>query len=107
MILQAEYESILRRLADLRPSAAQQHGDEQDVAVATEVQELTLLQRERLQKRALALEAALERVKDGSWGICLACDHKVEPRRLQAAPEAEYCLRCAERLERDAKAQRR
>lgn len=42
---------------------------------------------------------ALERLDQGSYGHCAACDDEINPRRLEAVPWARYCLHCQERLE--------
>lgn len=43
-----------------------------------------------------AIDAALERLKDGEYGICEECDEPVSERRLKAVPWTRYCLRCQE-----------
>ncbi len=42
---------------------------------------------------------ALERLDQGTYGHCAACDDEINPRRLEAVPWARYCLHCQERLE--------
>lgn len=44
------------------------------------------------------VDEALERLKDGEYGICLACEDKISPRRLLAIPWASYCVVCQERI---------
>jgi DnaK suppressor protein len=43
------------------------------------------------------LQAALQRIADGSYGICLSCEDPIRAKRLQAVPWAELCLVCQER----------
>ncbi|MBX5494549.1 MAG: TraR/DksA family transcriptional regulator, partial [Bryobacteraceae bacterium] len=40
--------------------------------------------------------AALERIEDGSFGICEECEGEIHPRRLKAVPWAACCVRCQE-----------
>lgn len=40
--------------------------------------------------------AALERIEDGSFGICEECEGEIHPRRLNAVPWAACCVRCQE-----------
>jgi DnaK suppressor protein len=56
------------------------------------------------QHRALLrlIEAALHRIWDGSFGTCVTCGDDISPRRLQALPWTERCLRCQETIEREA-----
>ena len=44
------------------------------------------------------VDEALERLKDGEYGICLECAGQIAPRRLQAIPWASYCVHCQERI---------
>ena len=43
------------------------------------------------------LKGALQRMEEGTYGICLACEESIGVKRLQALPWAEFCLRCQER----------
>lgn len=40
------------------------------------------------------IEAALGRIADGDYGVCLACGGPLGLQRLRAVPEARYCLSC-------------
>ena len=42
------------------------------------------------------VDAALQRIEDGEFGICLECEEPISPKRLTAVPWATYCLRCQE-----------
>jgi RNA polymerase-binding transcription factor len=45
--------------------------------------------------RSLAqIAAALQRIDDGEFGICLDCEGPISEKRLAAVPWAGYCLRC-------------
>ena len=37
---------------------------------------------------------ALEKVKNGGYGICEGCDNKIEKERLEVAPAAKKCKEC-------------
>jgi len=41
-----------------------------------------------------AIDKALDRIKDNSYGVCLACHNRVEPVRLDCFPEATFCSAC-------------
>lgn len=43
------------------------------------------------------VDAALGRLEEGEYGVCLACEEKIPARRLQAIPWARYCVGCQER----------
>jgi DnaK suppressor protein len=42
------------------------------------------------------LRSAMERIDDGSFGICLHCEEPISSKRLQAIPWAEFCISCQE-----------
>src|ERR1051325_9255030 len=43
------------------------------------------------------IEEALERLRDGSYGICAECGMPVSRKRLEAIPWARFCVSCQER----------
>ncbi|MCA1799686.1 MAG: TraR/DksA family transcriptional regulator [Xanthomonadaceae bacterium] len=45
------------------------------------------------------ITAALQRLDDGSFGDCVACDEPIAPARLQADPAVVLCIKCAEARE--------
>lgn len=42
---------------------------------------------------------ALEKIKDGSYGICVDCEGLILEKRLKFYPNAERCLSCQEAFE--------
>ena len=51
---------------------------------------------EREAKSLLQISAALKRIDDGEFGVCLDCEEPISPKRLSAVPWAGYCLHCQE-----------
>jgi RNA polymerase-binding protein DksA len=47
------------------------------------------------------VEAALERLARGNFGICAACGGAIGLKRLQALPWANNCVECQEQLEQE------
>lgn len=43
---------------------------------------------------------ALDRIKDGSYGICQVCEQEVQTKRLEAVPWARHCIECQEKEDR-------
>jgi DnaK suppressor protein len=41
------------------------------------------------------IEAALERISDGSYGRCVQCDGVIPKARLNAIPYTPVCIKCA------------
>ncbi len=48
-----------------------------------------------------SIDAALERLKRGEYGICEECEEPISAKRLTAVPWTRYCLRCQENLAND------
>jgi DnaK suppressor protein len=43
--------------------------------------------------------AALDRIQDGSFGICQRCDENIHSKRLAAVPWAAFCIHCQEAVD--------
>jgi DnaK suppressor protein len=41
------------------------------------------------------IDAALERLENGTYGVCEVCGEAISPERLAARPAARRCIRCA------------
>jgi DnaK suppressor protein len=41
-----------------------------------------------------AINDALQRIDDGSYGLCESCQKKIRKVRLNAIPYARYCIEC-------------
>lgn len=41
------------------------------------------------------IEAAMARLADGTYGLCLRCGRAIGRQRLMAIPEASLCLECS------------
>ena len=74
--------------------------DEGDVISPTEDREMGFAIRSMLVERANKLAEALDRLRDGEYGLCLECGEPIAPARLHAIPEVTTCVRCQDRLER-------
>jgi len=74
--------------------------DEVDGIQASESREIGFATRELVLERVNRLSAALDRMNEGEYGICVECDEPISPARLQAMPEVQTCVRCQDRLER-------
>lgn len=61
--------------------------------------ELNLARRERVESRIADLEHALERLEEGSYGICESCGKPIDLERLEALPQTELCIECARKAD--------
>ena len=51
-----------------------------------------------------AVDAALQRIADGSYGECVDCGAHIAEALLRAAPEASRCIHCQEKAEKASRA---
>jgi DnaK suppressor protein len=47
------------------------------------------------------VRAALRRINDGTFGVCVHCEEDINPKRLNAVPWTPYCIRCQEIADRN------
>jgi len=47
------------------------------------------------------IQAALNRIQDGTYGVCSRCEEPIPERRLTAVPWASYCVSCQETIDSD------
>lgn len=45
------------------------------------------------------ISRALEKIEDGTYGICVDCNNEISERRLKSYPDAQRCLICQEEYE--------
>ena len=44
-----------------------------------------------------AVNQALRRIKDGTYGQCAECGHPIQMERLEAMPSVSLCIRCQQK----------
>jgi DnaK suppressor protein len=86
-------------LIDARSEGARLVGDMFADAQVVASRNLDALSYERLSRRSKELTIALERVRDGSYGICEECGSIIPEARRRALPGVTTCLQCQERGE--------
>nr|MBN1228444.1 TraR/DksA C4-type zinc finger protein [Anaerolineae bacterium] len=47
------------------------------------------------QRLLYAVEFALSRIEEGTYGACLDCGKPIDPARLRIIPYCNYCVECA------------
>lgn len=76
-------------------------GDLADQASDERDRELSLLLTGREKEKLLAVDEALEKLNQGTYGICEECGDPIKPSRLRAVPLAKLCAACQSRLEKE------
>jgi RNA polymerase-binding transcription factor DksA len=59
---------------------------------------------EQIEAELADVDRALKRIEEGTYGICEACGREIAPARLEARPEARFCVDDQARAEREAHA---
>ena len=70
-----------------------------DVGTDNFEQEFTLSLMETEEVTLEHIENALERIEEGTYGVCLECEGKILKARLNAIPYTPFCIKCASKLE--------
>ena len=91
---------IMNNLEDLHVKS-DDLADEADLANNAINQQVTFSIREKEMVKLRRIEAALARVEEGTYGICLESGEDIEEKRLETQPWAEFCLEVAEEKERE------
>lgn len=65
-----------------------------DICTTNLSKEALYQQRDDRQLKIRMTEAALDRIRRGTFGVCVSCGDDINPRRLDALPWTQYCLRC-------------
>lgn len=70
-----------------------------DQGSATFARELDMTLEGNARESLVRIERALERVANGTYGICVRCGQPIAQARLEAVPAADLCIACKEREE--------
>lgn len=73
---------------DFAEQATQRENDEVLIALGEETQSTVTL-----------IDAALARIKEGTYGNCIKCHQPIAEQRLMALPYAETCIKCSDEAE--------
>jgi DnaK suppressor protein len=103
--LAAEKEQALRSLGTLtrdfdsvvaasRDTNADDEHDPEGATIAFERSQVDALIRQA-QHQLDEIDAAQERLDDGTYGVCEQCGAAIGDERLEARPTARLCIRCA------------
>ncbi len=66
----------------------------------------TLRIRDRERKLIAKIDAALQRIEDGTYGICEQCGERIGAERLRARPVTTLCIDCKSDQEAEERKQR-
>ena len=75
--------------------------DPADRATAESDRSFTLRIRDRERRLIRKIQAALQRIDEGTYGICEECGEEIAVARLKARPVTRLCINCKAKQEED------
>jgi DnaK suppressor protein len=104
LLLELEKSRILGNakasLDELSEKTTETTGDEGDQAQSMAEQHLSLRFKERERNHLRKIEAALDKIKEGTFGECEDCGDEIGVKRLEIRPVATLCISCKEAEEK-------
>jgi DnaK suppressor protein len=79
------------------PAAGGLEGDLFEQANADEEAELQIRLHQTDGRLLRAIEEALARIRQGTYGVCVVCNQPISKARLEAVPWTHLCRECKER----------
>lgn len=77
--------------------------DMYDLADDERERQFSILLCNRDREKLELIDEALERLEEGTYGICEECDSKIAEGRLKVMPFARYCIACQSKIEKEEK----
>src|SRR5262245_59526489 len=81
--------------------------DTYDLASDARDREINLILTDRDRDKLQAIDDALARIDDASYGVCESCESDIAEGRLEALPFTRLCINCQAEREKEAKTMKR
>jgi DnaK suppressor protein len=99
-VLEARMAELSAGLRNREDIAIEKTPDALDEVQLAGERELAIRNLDRESNLLRNVRAALHRIDDGSYGVCLHCEEDIKIKRLDAVPWTRYCIRCQEAADR-------
>jgi RNA polymerase-binding transcription factor len=80
--------------------------DTYDLASDERDREINFILNDREREKLHAIDEALQRIKDKTYGICESCEGEIQLGRLKVLPFTRLCVKCQEETEKESKRQK-
>jgi DnaK suppressor protein len=100
-VLKKKHAEAARALGRREGLAVERTPDSLDEVLFASARELSTRNLERESTLLREVRAALGRIADGSYGVCLECEEEISEKRLKAVPWATLCIACQEHSDRN------
>ncbi|KJR41519.1 transcriptional regulator, TraR/DksA family [Candidatus Magnetoovum chiemensis] len=74
--------------------------DDGDLSILELTEEIVLQKLQQHKQKLDKIDEALQKIKNGTYGICEECGTQINEGRLKVLPYAVYCVECKERIEK-------
>lgn len=98
-ILQARCQELTNTLLRREDIQVERSADTMDELQNATMREQAVIRMDQESQLLREAREALDRLHNGSYGICPVCEEEIESRRLAAVPWARLCLRCQQEAE--------
>jgi DnaK suppressor protein len=98
---QAEIRTKLRSLREVLPAEVAQVKDAEEQSMEDFVLGMDFALMEMESETLRQIDAAIQRLEEGTYGICSECDERISEARLKALPFATVCRDCQAQREDD------
>jgi DnaK suppressor protein len=88
-------QDLMESHTDLQAITDERESELEESAQKDRIDRLTSRLKERDQKTIRDIDAALERMASGEYGLCEDCGNEIAMARLRALPMAQLCIDCA------------
>jgi len=100
-ILEARYVELTKVLRNREGIAIEKSPDALDEVQHAAERELAIRNLDRESNLFRNVRAALRRIDEGTFGVCVHCEEEISPKRLAAVPWTPYCIQCQEMADRN------
>ena len=99
--------SVEANLHEGREVSKDEGMDTYDLASDARDREINLILTDRDRDKLQAIDDALARIDEGTYGVCETCESDVAEGRLEALPFTRLCITCQAEREKEAKTMKR
>jgi DnaK suppressor protein len=92
-------QTVSRTAQDGREADIETAQDVADRAANSYTKEFLFSQSSSERQILQMVDGALNRIREGTFGECIACGDEINPKRLEAVPWTRHCIACQEKVE--------
>jgi len=100
-ILEAKQAELAQVLRNREGITIEKSPDALDEVQNAAERELAIRNLDRESNLLRNVRAALRRMDEGTFGVCVHCEEDINPKRLNAVPWTPFCIQCQEMADRN------